>query len=98
MLLTVVAFLVSLVLSVLIEAWARPGRIVAFGPWPAVVLRWGVQAALFVAWFGLSWRPLHAGFASTATILVLVAISEAKRRFIGEPPVFSDFALVGQTV
>ncbi len=47
-------------------------------------------------WFQFSWRPWLAGFSCVLTILILTVISRLKRRIIGEPLVFSDFALLRQ--
>ncbi len=64
----------------------------------ALAARLGLQAALFLAWFSLCWRPLLAAAAAVVTVAVLRLVSEAKRRLVGEPLAFSDLALLRQAV
>ena len=51
---------------------------------------------VFLFWFQFSWRPWLAALTTLAALLVGVVVSRAKRTVIGEPAVFSDFALLPQ--
>ena len=47
-------------------------------------------------WFQFSWRPWLAAASCLLTVAILAAVDRLKRRIIGEPPVFSDLALLAQ--
>jgi phosphoglycerol transferase MdoB-like AlkP superfamily enzyme len=47
-------------------------------------------------WFAFSWRPWLAGLTCVITVGALIFVSRAKRSVIGEPLLFSDFALLPQ--
>jgi hypothetical protein len=47
-------------------------------------------------WFTFSWRPWLAGLTCVITVAILIVVSRAKRSVIGEPLLFSDFALLPQ--
>ncbi|MGH1572989.1 hypothetical protein ACRAWG_22815 [Methylobacterium sp. P31] len=47
-------------------------------------------------WFEFSWRPWLAGLTCVVTVAILIIVSRAKRSVIGEPLLFSDFALLPQ--
>ena len=55
-----------------------------------------VYALLFTFWFQFSWRPWLACASTALTLVVFAVISHLKKRVIGEPLVFSDFALLRQ--
>lgn len=78
-------------------AQARSGRPVAVS-WRAsdVAIRLGAYALLTAFWFMFSWRPWLASLSCIATLAVMTTIDSLKRRVIGEPLVFSDFALLRQ--
>ncbi|AWN38438.1 LTA synthase family protein [Methylobacterium radiodurans] len=86
----------ALALSSAIEAWGGAAR-APFGRRPGdIVLRLGAYALLTLFWFSFSWRPWLAASSTVTTVAALVLISRAKRAVIGEPLVFSDFALLPQ--
>ncbi|WP_204307334.1 hypothetical protein, partial [Enterobacter hormaechei] len=47
-------------------------------------------------WFVFSWRPWLAATSCVLTVAGLAIVSRLKRGVIGEPLVFSDFALIPQ--
>ena len=47
-------------------------------------------------WFQFSWRPWLAAGSCLLTVAILAGVDRLKRRVIGEPPVFSDLALLAQ--
>ncbi|OJF98449.1 LTA synthase family protein [Pararhizobium antarcticum] len=49
---------------------------------------------VFAGFFAISWRPLYAGAGTMSFFIIFTAISRAKFKFIREPLVFSDIALV----
>ena len=53
-----------------------------------------VIALVFAGFFAISWRPLYAGAGAMSFFVIFTAISRAKYKFIREPLVFSDIALV----
>ncbi|WP_232631115.1 LTA synthase family protein [Methylobacterium sp. Leaf118] len=65
----------------------RPGNLALRGLGYALV-------TLF--WFQFSWRPWLACASCLLTFAILAAVDRLKRRVIGEPPVFSDLALLAQ--
>lgn len=74
-----------------------PGRVRPVGRRPAdLALRFAGYALVTLFWFQFSWRPWLAGTSCVLTVAILVVISRLKRAIIGEPLVFSDFALLRQ--
>ncbi|KQT45449.1 sulfatase [Methylobacterium sp. Leaf456] len=64
---------------------------------PADLAVRGLGYALLTAfWFQFSWRPWLAAASCLLTVAILAAVDRLKRRIIGEPPVFSDLALLAQ--
>ncbi len=64
---------------------------------PADLAVRGIGYALLTAfWFQFSWRPWLAAASCLLTVAILAAVDRLKRRIIGEPPVFSDLALLAQ--
>ena len=61
-----------------------------------LALRLLAYTLLLLFWFAFSWRPWLAAFTCIVTVAILVVVSRAKRAVIGEPLVFSDFALLPQ--
>lgn len=51
---------------------------------------------ILLFWFAFSWRPWLAGLTCVITVAILIVVSRAKRSVIGEPLLFSDFALLPQ--
>ena len=51
---------------------------------------------ILLFWFEFSWRPWLAGLTCVITVAALIVVSRAKRSVIGEPLLFSDFALLPQ--
>lgn len=78
-------------------AQARADRPVTMS-WRAsdVAIRLGAYAMLTTFWFVFSWRPWLAALSCIATLAIMTTIDGLKRRVIGEPLVFSDFALLRQ--
>ncbi|MGF6228371.1 phosphoglycerol transferase MdoB-like AlkP superfamily enzyme [Inquilinus ginsengisoli] len=77
-----------------VDALARPRRGMFGGSRAAIPGRAVVFLLLLGAWFGLFGRFWFALVASLVTLAILVAISNAKRRSLYEPLVFSDFAFI----
>ncbi|HEY0292503.1 MAG TPA: LTA synthase family protein [Hansschlegelia sp.] len=88
-----IAFALSFVVSLVVERW--PPSLGSFkAPAGALAFRLVLHAGLFASAFALSWRPWHAGFVVIALSGLFGAGDGMKRRILGEPLVFSDFALV----
>ncbi|KAA0123827.1 LTA synthase family protein [Methylobacterium sp. P1-11] len=51
---------------------------------------------ILLFWFEFSWRPWLAALTCVITVAILIIVSRAKRSVIGEPLLFSDFALLPQ--
>lgn len=84
----------ALALSFAVEA-ATGGRRPSLRP-TDLALR-GLGYALVTAfWFQFSWRPWLAAASCLLTVAILAGVDRLKRRVIGEPPVFSDLALLAQ--
>ncbi|SFH13409.1 LTA synthase family protein [Methylobacterium gossipiicola] len=90
------ALSVALAVSLAIEAFDGRGvRPVSRRPGDLAV-RLGAYALLCAFWFAFSWRPWLAAFSCILTVAILTVVSRLKRGVIGEPLVFSDFALLRQ--
>ncbi len=90
------AIVLALLGSLSIEA-ADGGRTRRIGLRPSdLALRLLGYALLTAFWFCFSWRPWLAAFSCVLTVAILVVVSRLKRAVIGEPLVFSDFALLRQ--
>ena len=61
-------------------------------------LRAVLYGLLFLFWFQFSWRPWLAGLSTVLTVAVMVVVGRLKRHIIGEPVVFTDFALIKQVI
>ncbi|MGU3541129.1 LTA synthase family protein [Methylobacterium sp. A54F] len=61
-----------------------------------LALRLAGYALVMLFWFCFSWRPWLAAFSCVTTVASLHLVSRLKRSVIGEPLVFSDFALLPQ--
>ncbi|MBB5533799.1 phosphoglycerol transferase MdoB-like AlkP superfamily enzyme [Rhizobium giardinii] len=59
-----------------------------------VLARLPIIALVFAGFFAISWRPLYAGAGTMSFFVIFTGISRAKFKFIREPLVFSDIALV----
>jgi phosphoglycerol transferase MdoB-like AlkP superfamily enzyme len=77
--------------------WGEPGVRRSRAP-GVLAVRAGLYALLMLFWFQFSWRPWLAGSAAVLTVAVLVVVGRLKRRIIGEPVVFTDFALIKQVI
>ncbi|KQO66210.1 LTA synthase family protein [Methylobacterium sp. Leaf88] len=93
-------FLLSLTLALLLglAIEAREGgqaRPVSLRP-RDLAIRLAGYGWVMAFWFQFSWRPWLAGVSCVLTILILTIVSRLKRGIIGEPLVFSDFALLRQ--
>ncbi len=53
-----------------------------------------VIAFIFLFFFAISWRPIYAAQGTASFFVIFTAISYVKFRFIREPLIFSDIALV----
>ncbi|TCP89248.1 phosphoglycerol transferase MdoB-like AlkP superfamily enzyme [Rhizobium sp. PP-CC-2G-626] len=58
------------------------------------IARMPVVAIIYAFFFAISWRPLYGAAGCMSFFIIFTAISRAKFRFIREPLVFSDIALV----
>ena len=86
----------ALLASLAIEA-AEAGAARPIGRRPAdLALRLAGYALVTAFWFTFSWRPWLAAFSCILTVAILVVVSRLKQGVIGEPLVFSDFALLRQ--
>ena len=61
-----------------------------------LALRGVGYAAVAAFWFQFSWRPWLACASCLLTLAILAIVDRLKRKVIGEPPVFSDLALLAQ--
>lgn len=90
--------LLTLLGGLLIDLCVRPGRAKAGLPirtvW-AMVLQGLVTLCAFGALLGLAGNPVLAGIFVLALQLLFAVVSNAKRRMLGEPLLFSDLALIG---
>lgn len=59
-------------------------------------LRLAGYLLILLFWFAFSWRPWLAGLTLVISVTALTVVSRAKRSVIGEPLLFSDFALLPQ--
>ncbi|MFC3695445.1 LTA synthase family protein [Chenggangzhangella methanolivorans] len=88
-----VAFALSFLVSLTLES--QPPSLGGLrAPRRALAIRLALHLALFAGAFALSWRPFHAAFVTVAIAFLFGAGSAMKARILGEPVVFSDFALV----
>ena len=91
-----IALSFTLAASLAIEAFDGRGvRPISRNPGD-LALRLAAYALLFAFWFAFSWRPWLAAFSCVLTVAILAVVSRLKRGVIGEPLVFSDFALLRQ--
>lgn len=93
MIAALLAFALSFVVALALESQPPSLRSLRAPP-SALFLRLLVHLVIFASAFSLSWRPFHAAFVSVATAFLFGAGSAMKARILGEPVVFSDFALV----
>lgn len=90
------ALVTALLFSLAIEAFDGRG-VRPIGRRPGdLAVRLGAYALLTAFWFAFSWRPWLAAFSGVLTVAILTVVSRLKRGVIGEPLVFSDFALLRQ--
>ena len=61
-----------------------------------LVLRLAGYLVTLLLWFAFSWRPWLAALTCVASVVALIYVSRAKRGVIGEPLLYSDFALLPQ--
>ncbi|WP_020180550.1 LTA synthase family protein [Methylopila sp. M107] len=88
-----IAFVLSFGLSLALES--QPPSLRALrAPGRALALRLLVHVVIFAAAFSLSWRPWHAALVTSVVAFLFGAGSAMKYRILGEPVVFTDFALV----
>lgn len=92
----VIALACAAVLSFAIEALAGGQRHPVSLRSGDVALRLLAYALVAAFWFVFSWRPWLAATSCVLTVAILQVVSGLKRRVIGEPLVFSDFALLRQ--
>lgn len=88
----------SLVLTVvageLLDCLAKPSRRLLAGGPLAVGWRAALVVSIWLLAFGLTGRLLFAAVATMVTVAIIVTISNVKQRYLREPLVFSDFALL----
>lgn len=87
------AVLLSLAIEAAEGGHERPLRLLPPGD---LALRLGAYAFIMLFWFVFSWRPWLAALSCLLTVAGLSIVSRLKRGVIGEPLVFSDFALLPQ--
>ncbi|MEH3119553.1 MAG: LTA synthase family protein [Methylorubrum populi] len=85
---------VALAGSFAIEAAASPRR-PSLRPGDLAIRALG-YALITLFWFQFSWRPWLAACSCLLTLAILSVVDRLKRTVIGEPMVFSDFALLAQ--
>jgi hypothetical protein len=88
------SLVLTLVAGELLDRLAPPGRPLLSGGPAALGWRAALIAAAWLLAMGLSARPLLAAVATAVGIGIVVAISALKQRYLREPLVFSDFALL----
>jgi phosphoglycerol transferase MdoB-like AlkP superfamily enzyme len=98
LLLPALSLLLSVLLCEAIDWLAQPARSLFGGGPMAFAWRAAAIASIWLLAFGLTGRALFAAVATAVTVGILVAISNAKRRYLREPMVFSDFALLEHIV
>ncbi|MDP4023267.1 LTA synthase family protein [Methylobacterium sp. NEAU 140] len=86
----------ALALCLALEALAGDSRGPASLAPGDLALRLLSYLLILLFWFEFSWRPWLAALTTLVTVAALVIVSRAKRSVIGEPLVFSDFALLPQ--
>nr|WP_245294846.1 LTA synthase family protein [Xaviernesmea rhizosphaerae] len=62
--------------------------------WRDMAARLPIIALVFTGFFAISWRPLYAAAGAMSFFIIFTGISRAKYKFIREPLVFSDIAMV----
>lgn len=90
-----ISLLLTLLSGEILDCLAAPKRRTFFsGGWRALLLRATAVLSIWLLAFGLTGRALFAMTATIVTIAILVTISKIKQRFLREPLLFSDFALL----
>ncbi|OCP24630.1 MULTISPECIES: LTA synthase family protein [unclassified Ensifer] len=100
--LTVCCFILSCAVIFFTDRLALPKRERRANPSPFgrrqdiidVIARLPVIALVFAGFFAGSWRPLYAAAGTMSFFIIFTGISRAKFKFIREPLIFSDIALV----
>jgi hypothetical protein len=92
------SFLLSLVAGEMVDRLTDPRRPVCSGGLIALIWRAWLLASIWLLAFGLTARPLFASAATLVSVAILVAISNIKRRYLREPLIFSDFALLEHVI
>ncbi|KAB1068259.1 LTA synthase family protein [Methylobacterium planeticum] len=90
------ALIVALAASLAIEAYEGGRQRPISWRTRDLAIRFAACALVMLFWFAFSWRPWLAGFSAILTAAGLSLVSHLKRGVIGEPLVFSDFALLPQ--
>jgi hypothetical protein len=89
----VIPFLTMLLLSVVLDAAARP-RARTGRDWRGVALHVMVMTGVFGVILTGTGNPVIAALVSVALVALFMVASNAKRKMLGEPLVFSDLALL----
>jgi hypothetical protein len=89
----VIPFLTMLLLSVVLDAAARP-RARTGRDWRGLALHLTVMTGVFGVILAGIGNPVIAALVSVALVALFMVASNAKRKMLGEPLVFSDLALL----
>jgi len=92
------SLLLSLLIGEAIDRLALPRRPWLAGGMAAMAFRAATIAAIWLTALGLTARAVFALTATAVALAILVGISNIKRRYLREPLVFSDFALLAHFV
>ncbi|WP_336491564.1 LTA synthase family protein [Methylobacterium nigriterrae] len=90
------ALIAALALPLAVEAYEGGSRRPVSRKPGDLAIRFGTYALVTLFWFAFSWRPWLAASSCILTAAGLSIVSRLKRGVIGEPLVFSDFALLPQ--
>ena len=88
------SLVLTMVAGEMVDRIARPSRRLLSGGPVAIACRTAVILSIWLSAFGLTGRPLFAFTATAVTIGIIVTISNVKLRYLREPLLFSDFALL----
>lgn len=88
------SFLLALALGEMADSLAQPRRALLGGGWGALLVRAAAIGWIWLLAFGLTGRTWFAAATAVVTVGVLVAISNAKQRYLREPLLFSDIPLL----
>jgi hypothetical protein len=88
----------GLTLSLVIEGLLKPSRPALVRPWRSFCVHVGLWTLLFCIYLVLTQRPYFSTLLTSATLLLLVLVSNAKYRALREPFVYADFEYFTDTL